>query len=145
MWGARMGLGDPGLADPTTWSGRNLLGQTLMDVRADLRGWARDLSGKSLCADGLALGSELANMTLAQVYRLPEAHVLVRACACICAYRQDLRWTNSREFLAAQHGTLAQTDAEVRAGARGALPADGWQQLVHELDLRVLALSLGAR
>ncbi len=145
VWGAHMGLSDPNLADPATWDGKNLLGQTLMDVRSDLRGWARDLAGKSLDADGLALGSELADMTLAQVYRLPEAHVLVRAYACICAFRQDLRWTNSREFLGAQHGTLAQIDDAIRAGATDALPADGWHQLIHELDLRILAQSLGAR
>ena len=37
IWGAGLGMGDPGLQDPRQWPGQNMLGFVLMDVRDMLR------------------------------------------------------------------------------------------------------------
>jgi ribA/ribD-fused uncharacterized protein len=141
-WGVGLALDDRRIADPSNWLGTNLLGWTLMEVRADLRGWARELAGRAQSTDGAALDSNLADMTLQELSHLPEVRYAVMAYADICAGRTD-QWRDGKEFLRDFGGTLRGLDDAMRTNMGGGLPAVGWHELLHELDLRVVAGTLG--
>lgn len=68
-WGIGLSVDDPAVQDPKKWKGENLLGKTLMQVRADLRRWMAVSGGDITYRDAVDAEPNA-------VWALPVSHVM---------------------------------------------------------------------
>lgn len=120
IWGVGLAADDPQVQNPRKWNGENLLGATLMQVRADLRKWLAVSGGDIGYIDAVdAEANAVWNMPVAEVMRLPEYRPALDIYFEITLYRLH----GDRFFYEGCNLTLAELETLIAGEMGGGLPA----------------------
>lgn len=142
-WGIGLEACKEAAKDVTRWRGRNYLGQTLMEVRRDLRGhWSRT-GGEALppMENYSRALDALGGMTLCELRLVPGVRSAVDAYVAVAASRRAGGPMSEDQYLSIACGTLDTLDCSYRANMGGGLPAQGYYEMMFDLE-RMLELEL---
>ncbi len=134
-WGVGIGRGDPKLEDPANWYGDNLLGRTLMEVRADLRQLSV-MDGRLEWPERCLHASQVWQMSLLELSRIPSTRPVALMYATVVAHNVP-SFYGAKDVLRQMRASIAEIDNSMRFNRGDGLPITGWRELLDELALQV--------
>lgn len=119
LWGIGLDVSDPNVQDPQCWQGENLLGETLMQVREDLKAWTAK-NGDVQYIDAIdAEPNAVWNMPVKEAKELPAFRAAMDIYFDITLYRLH----GDRFFYDGCSLTLAELETIIAGEMGGGLPA----------------------
>ena len=130
IWGIGLPVEDPRVQDPRKWQGENLLGHTLMQVRADLRRWMATSGGDIQYRDAIdAEPNAVWSRPIAEVMHLPEYRTILDVYFDVTLYRLH----GDRFFYDGCNLTLAELETLIAGEMGGGLPAAWFFEMKQDL------------
>ena len=137
IWGIGMDATDPDITVPSKWKGQNLLGKTLMRVRADLRAWQQGNSieyadAGDACIDFYNGG--ILNMPVTAVLQHPVAKEIISTYFICLEYLLNERGDSKELFKSVcDEGTINDLNFSMRTNMGGGLPCCGFYEMYQDL------------
>ena len=126
IWGIGLGVDDIRIQDTSKWKGKNLLGNVLMEVRADLKNWVSRVSD-ILYIDAVdSTANDIWNMTPSEAYKIPKIK------EAIDIYNKVVKYTLKSDFLA-YSGTFSDLENELRTNANNDFPKMWFYEMKQEI------------
>lgn len=111
---------------PGNWTGENLMGQVLMDVRRELRVWEK-------VHEESVLEGPLGDMRLAEIVRLPGAKRPMNVYAAVAMHYNPGVFETKDDFFYAC-GKLGELKEAMESGTEKLLPQEGFHEMLFELN-----------
>ena len=130
VWGIGLAANDERIHDPRNWKGKNLLGDTLMKVRADLRQWLAVSPENIKYVNAFDLpANEIWNMPFQLVNQLPGMKEAIEVYGRVVHYNLQ-----GNDYLYQRYkGSLADLEYSMRTNMGGGLPVAWFYEMKQEI------------
>lgn len=128
VWGIGLPMEEYKKYKPGNWTGQNLMGKALMDVRRELRVWEK-------VHEESVLESPVGQMRLAEIVRLPGAEKPMNVYAAIAMNANPGLFASKDEFYY-NCGKLYELKEDLDTKTEGLLPEEGFYEMLFELNAK---------